>query len=67
MDQTPKISVIVPAYNAERDLALCLDAIASSSLPPHEVIVVDDRSTDGTPEVARERGVRIPMLDPRSR
>jgi len=59
VDQAPKISVIVPAYNAERDLALCLDAIASSTVPPLEVIVVDDRSTDRTAEVARERGATV--------
>jgi glycosyltransferase involved in cell wall biosynthesis len=48
MEPSLKISVIVPAHNAERVLPRCLDSLANSSLPPHEVIVIDDRSSDGT-------------------
>ena len=55
----PKISVIVPAYNAERFLPLCLDAILASTRRPHEIIVVDDLSTDRTAEIARGRGAAV--------
>ena len=48
----PRISIIIPAYNEERYLSRCLDAIATQSVRPHEVIVVDNGSTDTTSEVA---------------
>lgn len=55
----PLISVIVPAYNAERFLPVCLDAVLASTRKPHEIIVVDDLSTDGTAAIARSRGATV--------
>ncbi len=50
------ISVIVPAYQAERVLRKCLEALEASDLPRsrYELIVVDDASTDATSLVAAE-------------
>ncbi len=55
------ISIIVPAYNAEKTLAECLDALLAQSLPRdrYEVIVVDDGSTDRTAEIATRYPVRV--------
>lgn len=50
---TPKVSVIVPAYNAEKYLAECLHSIADQTMDDFEVIVVNDASTDSTPEIIR--------------
>jgi len=51
----PKISVIIPAYNAEKTLRRCLDSVfASDFLESMEVILVNDGSKDGTLEVAEE-------------
>ncbi len=52
----PKVSVIIPAYNAEKTLRRCLDSVFAQDLDAFEVILVNDGSTDGTPEVAREYG-----------
>jgi hypothetical protein len=54
----PRISVIIPTYN---DAAILRDALArltDQTLPPdaYEIIVVDDGSTDATPEVVRTAG-----------
>lgn len=49
---TPKVSVIVPAYNAERYLERCLDSIAVQTMPDFECIIVDDGSTDKTGIIA---------------
>jgi glycosyltransferase involved in cell wall biosynthesis len=49
-----RISLVIPAYNEERYLARCLEAVAAQSLRPHEVIVVDNGSQDGTTAVAKQ-------------
>ncbi|MGB9475634.1 MAG: glycosyltransferase [Candidatus Udaeobacter sp.] len=56
------ISFIVPAYNEERELSGTLAAIgaaASGMSQPFEIIVVDDASTDATPEIADQAGARV--------
>lgn len=47
----PLISVIIPTYNRERHLPQCLHSVLAQSYRHLEVIVVDDGSTDGTPEL----------------
>ncbi len=54
-----RVSVIVPAYNAAATLDACLAACLTQSHSPHEVIVVDDGSTDETAPIARAQGVRV--------
>ncbi len=54
---SPKISVIIPAYNEEKSLPLVLNDLPRDRL--HQVIVVDNRSTDRTAEVARENGATV--------
>jgi len=49
----PLLSVIVPAFQAERWLPECLDSLHSCGVQGPEIIVVDDGSTDGTAAVAR--------------
>ena len=44
----PKISVIIPLYNAEEYVAECLDSLLAQTFKDFEVIVVDDCSTDGS-------------------
>jgi glycosyltransferase involved in cell wall biosynthesis len=56
------ISFIVPAYNEELELTSTLEAIraaASGAALPWEIIVVDDASTDATPEIAEQAGARV--------
>lgn len=49
-------SVVIPAYNSEDYLAETLSAILAQTVPPGEVIVVDDGSTDATGEIAESFG-----------
>ncbi len=48
----PLVSIVVPARNEEQHLRSCLDALSKLDYQPLEVIVVDDRSTDGTRDIA---------------
>src|SRR5215212_10033270 len=50
----PLISVCVPARNEERNIRQCIESILVQDYPHFEVIVLDDRSTDATPEILRE-------------
>ncbi|MBP2708422.1 glycosyltransferase family 2 protein [Microbispora sp. RL4-1S] len=51
---SPLVSVVVPAHNCEKTLRACLSSALSQTYPTVEVVVVDDASTDGTREIARE-------------
>lgn len=52
-------SVIIPARNEAAYLPLTLRALEAQHKAPAEVIVVDNGSTDGTPDVARAWGARV--------
>jgi biofilm PGA synthesis N-glycosyltransferase PgaC len=54
-----QITVIVPAYNEAASLRDTIDSLLNQTLPPSEIIVVDDCSTDGTGDVARSLGVTV--------
>jgi glycosyltransferase involved in cell wall biosynthesis len=49
-----KISIITPVYNGEKYLRQAMDSVISQSLEDWELIVVDDGSSDGTPEILSE-------------
>ena len=52
-----QISVIIPAFNEEDSIGLVLDALPQNLI--HEVIVVDNNSTDNTARSASEKGARV--------
>ena len=49
----PLVSAIVPAKDEELNIADCLESICRQTYPNLEILVVDDRSTDRTAEIAR--------------
>ncbi|TSA18492.1 glycosyltransferase family 2 protein [bacterium] len=55
--EAPTISAIVPARNSEQTIGECLQALLESGTPVHEIIVVNDASTDTTLAIARRYGV----------
>jgi len=50
----PLISIIIPARNEARNIQRCLVALSSQTYPHLEIIVVDDCSTDATPQILEE-------------
>jgi glycosyltransferase involved in cell wall biosynthesis len=66
--QNNMISFIVPAHNEEAWVGRCVSAIRSgmeSLDEPHEIIVVDDASSDATASIAREQGARVIRVEHR--
>ncbi len=61
-DDLPWISAIIPAKDEESTLADCLASVCAQTYPHLEILVVDDRSTDRTPEIAREFAARDPRV-----
>ena len=64
--RSPTVSIIVPAYNEESIIGQCLAAALDQTVPAHEIIVVDNRSTDGTTrivsEIMRQHPGRVRLL-----
>ena len=63
-NQSPLVSVLMPAYNAERYIAQAVDSILQQSFPDFEFLIVNDGSTDGTLSILqdyadRDRRIRL--------
>ncbi len=66
MIHIPKVSVILPVYNASRYLECCVDSILNQSLSSIEIICVNDCSTDNSLEILhrlREKDDRIIIIE----
>ena len=62
----PKVSVVIPVYNVGKQLEKCLDSVVAQTFPDIEIIVVNDGSTDNSPEIiARyaDEDSRIVVID----
>jgi len=62
----PKVSIIIPVYNAEKYLRECLDSVVNQTLADIEIICVNDGSTDGSPAILREyaaKDARLRLID----
>lgn len=57
-----RVSVVIAAYNAETYIAEAIESVLGQTIPPDEVIVIDDGSTDGTRNILRQFGDRIIVL-----
>lgn len=58
----PTVSVVIPAYNAERFIRKTLDSVLAQTYPVWEVIVVDDGSSDGTCALVESYGPPVRLL-----
>ncbi len=60
MTERPDVSVVIPAYNREATIETAIKSVLWQTLPPAEIIVVDDGSSDGT--VARVEAMGEPLV-----
>ena len=51
---TPRVSIVICAYNAERTIRACLESLRRLDYPDFEVIIVDDGSQDATAQIAAD-------------
>jgi cellulose synthase/poly-beta-1,6-N-acetylglucosamine synthase-like glycosyltransferase len=58
----PKVSIIIPAYNEEKVVKKTIESLIETRYPRKEIIFVDDGSTDGTLEVAKQFKDQIIIL-----
>ena len=59
-----KVSIIIPAYNAERYLARTLESVLAQTFTAWELVIMDDGSRDGTKGIAeayaaKDRRIRV--------
>lgn len=62
----PKVSIVVPVYNVERQLARCINSLRTQTIEKVEIILVNDGSTDKSLEICRyfaELDRRIKVID----
>jgi glycosyltransferase involved in cell wall biosynthesis len=57
-----RVSVVIAAYNSEAYIAEAIESVLGQTVPPSEVIVIDDGSTDGTSGILARFGDRITAL-----
>lgn len=62
MSERPRVSIVLPTHNGARFLAEALDSCLSQTLEDWELIVVDDGSTDNTPEIIADFARRDPRI-----
>ncbi len=58
----PMVSILIPARNEARNIRRCVQGVLSQTYPVFEVIVIDDRSEDATPQILAEIAAGEPRL-----
>jgi len=66
----PRVSIVIPCYNEAATIEALVEAVLAAPLPDREIILVDDASTDATPEIITDRlaeRVDVTLRHPRNR
>lgn len=60
MANNPEVSVVVAAYNHEKYISALLESIFGQTFKNFELVIIDDGSTDATPDIIKEYALRYP-------
>ena len=58
----PKVSILIPIYNVEKYLKICLESVVHQTLRDIEIICINDGSTDSSPAILREFADKEPRI-----
>jgi len=58
----PEVSVIIPAYNSERYIGEAIQSVLNQTLPPTEILVIDDDSEEKDAEIAETFGESVKVF-----
>lgn len=63
--RVPRLAIVIVTYNSRADVEACLTSISATRAPqaPHEIVVVDNASPDGTSTYLRDRWPHIRVID----
>lgn len=65
----PKISIIIPSYNEEKNISRCLDSVLNQTFTDFEILCVDDSSSDNTFEIIKNYSNKdsriVPLKNPK--
>ena len=60
----PRLSIVIVTFNSKADIGRCLESlVASAPRTPHEILVVDNASTDGTADLVRAQWPQVRVVD----
>lgn len=57
-----RVTIVIPVYNGAKTIARTIESLLRQTLPPREIVIVDDGSTDETPAVLARFAERIRVL-----
>lgn len=57
-----KVSVLIPVFNGEPHIAECLDSVLAQDFRDLEILIADDGSTDGSPDIIQSYAIRDPRI-----
>jgi glycosyltransferase involved in cell wall biosynthesis len=61
-EQVRSVSVIIIDFNDQKHIGACLDSVLKQTYPNYEVIVVDNASTDGSPELIADQYPQVKLV-----
>jgi glycosyltransferase involved in cell wall biosynthesis len=60
VSERPRVSIVTPVFNGERFLAEAIESVLAQTFARWELLIVDDGSTDGSAEIARQYAAAMP-------